>query len=75
MVVKINKLDTCQFSFARQFNIALKLLQTVFNGSGGRVFLIEFVQTGKGSHMFNRSCDLRDVLMASVIYLMSYLIM
>ena len=47
MVVRINKLDTSQFSFARQFNIALKLLQTVFNGSDGRVFLLEFVQTGK----------------------------
>ena len=63
MVVRINKLDMCQFSFARQFNIALKLLQTVFNGSGGRVFL--FLQRGNGSHMFNRLCDLRDVLMTS----------
>ena len=69
MVVRISKLDTCQFSFARQFNIALKLLQTVFNGSGGRVFLKKIVQTGKGSHMFNRSCDIRDVLMTSELYI------
>ena len=69
MVVRINKLDTCQFSFARRFNIALKLLQTVFNGSGGRVFLLDFVQTGKGSHMFIRSCDLRDVSMTSELYI------
>ena len=70
MVVRINKLDMCQFFFARQFNIALKLLQTVFNGSGGRVFsVIKNLQTGKGSHMFNRSCDLRDVLMTSELYI------
>ena len=27
------------------------------------------LQTGKGSHMFNRSCDLRDVLMTSELYI------